>query len=235
MITLFGFGPAFGLPDPSPFVMKTEVQLKMSGLPYRRERAAPPQSPKGKIPFIDDDGVRIADSTFIRRYLEDRHNVDFDAGLTAEQKATAWAVERVLEDHLYFALLHARWMDDENFARGPAHFFDGAPDSVRDGARERTRGYLHGHGLGRHSNGEIVWLADKSLASLSAILGGKPYLTGDKVCGADATLFAMIAGILTPHFEGELRDAALGHRNLVAYSERMMDGFYPGFAAQRAA
>ena len=33
MITLFGFGPAFGLPDPSPFVMKTEIQLKMAGVP----------------------------------------------------------------------------------------------------------------------------------------------------------------------------------------------------------
>ena len=34
MITLYGFGPAFGLPDPSPYVMKTEVQLKMAGLGY---------------------------------------------------------------------------------------------------------------------------------------------------------------------------------------------------------
>ena len=44
MITLFGFGPAFGLPDPSPFVMKTDVQLKMAALvsvsstPARTER-----------------------------------------------------------------------------------------------------------------------------------------------------------------------------------------------------
>src|SRR5580692_4763877 len=32
MLTLYGFGPAFGLPDPSPFVMKSEVQLKMAGI-----------------------------------------------------------------------------------------------------------------------------------------------------------------------------------------------------------
>jgi hypothetical protein len=36
MITLKGFGPAFGLPDPSPFVTKVEMLLKMAGLPYGR-------------------------------------------------------------------------------------------------------------------------------------------------------------------------------------------------------
>jgi hypothetical protein len=33
MITLFNFGPAFGLPDPSPFVMKTETLLKIGKSP----------------------------------------------------------------------------------------------------------------------------------------------------------------------------------------------------------
>ena len=42
MLTFYGFGPAFCLPDPSPFVMKSEVQLKMAGVPYKFERAAPP-------------------------------------------------------------------------------------------------------------------------------------------------------------------------------------------------
>ena len=32
MITLFGFGAGFGLPEMSPFVTKTEVQLRMAGL-----------------------------------------------------------------------------------------------------------------------------------------------------------------------------------------------------------
>ena len=116
MITLFGFGPAFGLPDPSPFVMKTEVQLKMADLAFRRERRGPQVAPKGKIPFIEDDGVLVADSTFIRRHLEVAHGVDFDAHLSGAEKALAWAVERMLEDHLYWALLHTRWMDDANFA-----------------------------------------------------------------------------------------------------------------------
>ena len=40
MITLHTFGPAFGLPDPSPFATKGLVLLKMSGLPFKTERTA---------------------------------------------------------------------------------------------------------------------------------------------------------------------------------------------------
>ena len=56
MITLYGFGAGFGLPEISPFVTKTEVQLKMAGIAYRKERAKPPASPKGQLPYIVDDG-----------------------------------------------------------------------------------------------------------------------------------------------------------------------------------
>ena len=47
MITLYGFGPGFGLPEISPFVTKTEVQLKMAGLAYRKEKAMPPSLSQG--------------------------------------------------------------------------------------------------------------------------------------------------------------------------------------------
>lgn len=235
MITLFGFGPAFGLPDPSPFVMKTEVQLKMAGLSYKWQRGGPQASPKGKVPFIDDNGLVIADSTFIRSHLESQYRVDLDSGLYTFERALAWSMERMLEDHLYFALVHARWMDDHNFAKGPAHFFDGAPQGAAAAGRERVRATLHGHGLGRHSDVEIGELAGRSLGALSDFLGDKPFLMGERACGTDATLFAMLAGMLTPFFETRLRDLTLGHHNLVAYSERMMQRYYPDFANQRAA
>src|SRR6185312_7376841 len=124
MITLYGFGAGFGLPEISPFVTKTEVQLKMAGLAYRKEKAKPPASPKGQLPYIVDEAETIADSTFIRAHLEAKYGFDFDAPLSLQARAQAWAFERMIEHHVYWALVGARWVDGDNFAKGPAHFFD---------------------------------------------------------------------------------------------------------------
>ena len=53
-ITLFASNPMLGLPDSSPFVIKTEVQLKMAGLTYDKVSTTPPQAPNGKLPYIND-------------------------------------------------------------------------------------------------------------------------------------------------------------------------------------
>jgi len=97
VITLHTFGPAFGLPDPSPFVTKVEVLLKMAGLPYRTDTTGLRGAPKGKLPYIDDDGERVADSTFIRWHLENKYRIDFEKGLSPEQRAIAWAFEKMAE------------------------------------------------------------------------------------------------------------------------------------------
>ena len=65
MITLYGFGPGFGLPEISPFVTKTEIQLKMAGLAYVKEKAKPTASPKGQLPYIQDGAEAIADSKVV--------------------------------------------------------------------------------------------------------------------------------------------------------------------------
>src|SRR5260370_16552292 len=116
MIPLYGFGPGFGLPEISPFVTKTEVQLKMAGLAYRKERAKPPASPKGQLPYIVDEGESIADSTFIRAHIEGKYGFDFDAPLNLQQRAQAWAIERMIEHHVYCALIAAPSVDAENFS-----------------------------------------------------------------------------------------------------------------------
>ena len=231
MIVLYTLGALWGLPDPSPVVMKSEVPLKKSGLPFRTEKSRPPQAPKGKMPYIEDASVLIGDSTFIREHIERKHGVDLDAGLTPEQRATAWMVERVVEDHIYWATIYSRWGVRENFDKGPAIFFGDAPAEVREAGRAKVLDNLHGQGFGRHSLAEVAGLAGRSFKALSDTLGDKPYITGETICGADATLFAGLAAILSPHFDTPVRDALLQYPNLVAYAGRMMARFYPTFVS----
>jgi glutathione S-transferase len=234
MITLYTFGPAFGLPDPSPFVTKAEVLLKMSGLPYRTDTSGFNKAPKGKLPYIDDGGIIVADSTFIRTHIERRYDIDLDAGLDSAERSVAWAFEKMCEEHLYFALLHARWMIDENFDAGPRRFFEAAPLPLRSlivaMVRREVRRNLRGHGMGRHSEDEIAQLAARDLGAIAGFLADKPYLMGDRPCGADATLFAFIAATLATCFRTPIRVAAELQPNLVAYRDRMMEQYYPALA-----
>jgi glutathione S-transferase len=131
MITLYTFGPYFGLPDGSPFVIKAMLLLKFASLAYREDRGGYGKAPKGKLPFINDDGLIVADSTFIRFHIEKKYGFDFDARLTPEQRAVAWAAEKMCEEHLYWALVATRWLDDANFAKGPAQFFKTVPMPFR--------------------------------------------------------------------------------------------------------
>jgi glutathione S-transferase len=155
MITLHCFGPAPELPDFSPFVVKVMALMKFAGLDFIEKRRLSVGAPKGKLPFIEDDGETIADSTFIRFHLEQKHGVDLDKNLSPEQKAQAWAIEKMCEEHLYFALLHSRWMVDSNFELGGSKLFDTLPPPIQPFIKWMVRRQferdLWGQGMGRHS------------------------------------------------------------------------------------
>src|SRR5690606_15668734 len=113
MITLYHFGPAFGLPDPSPFCIKVDLYLRAAGLEFecnpgfQHLRTAP----KGKLPYIDDDGTRIADSEFIISHLKAKYGDPLDGGLGAEQRAVAHAFTKMMDENLYWCMMYSRWLD----------------------------------------------------------------------------------------------------------------------------
>jgi glutathione S-transferase len=226
--------PGFLMPDTSPFVIKAEVQLQIAGLSYRRESTVPPMAPKGKVPYIVDDGEVVPDSTFIRAHIERKYGVDLDQGLDARQRAESWAIERMLEDHLYFAMVWFRWIVPENFAKGPAQFANGAPEGEREQLRRAMQvgktADLRSHGIGRHNAEEIASLGRRSIDAVSILLGERTYLMGEQITGVDAFAFGVLASILTPFFDTPLREALLQHPNLIAYVQRMMQRFYPEHA-----
>ena len=234
MITLYTFGPFFGLPDASPFVMKGEMLLKLAKLEYqastqgihcarrkascRTSMTTAPSSPtprsSGCISSRSTASISIA-------------------RLSARERGIAWATEKMLEDHLYWVLVYWRWMKDDNFAKGPANFFKRAPAFIRPliiwKVRGNVRRNLHAHGIGRHNEAEMTAMSDRAFEALSQLLGDNTYLMGSQLCGADATAFAFIAGSLCPLFESPAHAKARALPNLIAYRDRMMAEFYPGF------
>lgn len=233
MITLYKFGPFLGTPDSSPFVIKVMMLLRLAGVQFREAQGNPFKAPHGLLPYIEDDGKRVADSTMIRFHLEKKYGFDFDRGLGKEQRAIAWAVEKMCEDHLYFSMIEMRWLDADNFREGLGrHMFDAIPAAARPIAKAVLRRMnakrLHGHGIGRHPRQQIAELATRDVEALAAILGSKPYLMGDEPCAADAFVFGIITSILTPPLKSPIRAAMEQYANLVGYRDRITSQYFSG-------
>lgn len=232
MITLYQFGPAMDLPDSSPFVIKADVLLKMSGLPYRKVIGDMRKSPKGKLPYIDDDGHVVPDSTLIRLYLAEKYGITLDEGLSEAQKAVAWSVDCMLGDHFYWGNVHERWLVDEYFQRGPAVYFKQIPALIRGVIvamiRRKIRSNLQGNGIGRFSDAERLKLMAMDVDALSAQLGEQPYFMGEKASWIDASVFAFLACALTPVMgERPIMQLVKAKPNLTAYVARLQQQFYP--------
>ena len=234
MITLYTFGPKFGSPDASPFVTKAHMLLKIAELDYQADRSGFNKAPKGKQPYIEDEGEVVADSTFIRMHIEKKYGFDFDAGLDARAKGTGWAAEKLCEDHLYWVVINDRWANKENFERGPRMFFDAAPAPLRPLLRRIVRNQVvkssKAHGMGRHSTAEIHALAERGIEALSGILGDNQYFSGDKISGADATIFAFIDSLACDIFDTPVKAMIKSRPNLTAYHERIRAEFFPELA-----
>ncbi len=115
--------------------------------------------------------------------------------------------------------------------RARCTFFSRLPAPLRPIAiamvRRQVRKTLKAHGLGRHSNAEIVAIGTRSIDAIAEHLGQKPYFMGGEPSGVDATMFAFAAGALCPAFDTPLRTAAERHGNLRSYVARMTARFYP--------
>lgn len=230
-ITLFGWGPLFGVRGPSPFVLKAEIQLQLLGVEFTRAIADLDTVKKHKAPYVKlDDGSIIEDSTFIRFHFERALGKDLDRGLSAEQRAAAWGLERMFEDRLSFIMAHERWLVPENFKRGPAIFFARVPEAARasviEGVLDDLAKRQHSQGLGRHSREERMTLAARDITAAARQLGDKRYMFGDRPTALDAAAFGVLTACAAPIFDTELIGLVHEHENLRGYLGRMEAEFF---------
>lgn len=234
MIKLYGFGPGFGMPDPSPFVGKVDAYLRMAKLDYKliQDMANLQKAPKGKLPFVKVDNEVISDSQFIFNHLDGKYNQPLDSWLTKEQQGWSLLAIKSLDENLYWCLVYSRWIEDSGWAVTKQSFFSALPPVVRNIvpiiARRGVRKSINGHGLGLHSNEEVETIAKQSLQALSDALADKPYFMGDKVSNLDAAAFALLSQFVLSTNRSSIVDLALKHDNLVQYCKRIAEQYYPG-------
>lgn len=234
MIELHQYPAALGLPNASPFCMKVETFLRMNRLEYKTVDVADPRkAPKGKCPYIVDNGTTVSDSSDIIQHLMTSRSLD--DGLSAEDEARGHLVQRCLEEHMYFCVLQERWMADDNWKVVRETFFDDMPGPIAAVVagliRRKTKRDLVGHGVGRHSDSEIVARAGQDVKAIATILGDNTYLLGDKPSRHDATALAFIASALRAPLRSPVGDKVRKHANLVSYCDRLMDEYFSDFPA----
>jgi glutathione S-transferase len=234
-VKLFQFPRMFAIPNLSPFCCKLETWLRIAGVPYEVvDTPDPRKGPKGKLPFIEDAGRRIADTSIIVEHLVRTRGVDPDARLDASQRATALLVQRTLEEHYAFVVAYTHLVRDEGVRHTRARF-DPVPAIVRPlvagMVRGRVKKLLWQQGILRHSHKDIIASAVRDWHAVLAVMGDGPFFFGDKPTSVDAIVFGALAtSVLTP-IESPIRDFLRSQPACVAYAERMRARFFPELAA----
>ncbi|WP_374077967.1 glutathione S-transferase family protein [Bdellovibrio bacteriovorus] len=232
MIYLHQYPAIWGLPSLSPFCIKVEMYLRKNKIPYRVViEKNPARGPKGKMPFIRDGEHVIPDSTFILQHLAEKRGLQSSAG--ALQEAQGIAIQRMVEEHLYFILLYSRWIDPKGWSILKTEFAPlfppliGVPFLIF--LRSRLRSQAYQQGLGRHTQEEVYRLGSQEMKALSDLLGDKTYFLGTQFSEVDATVYAFLITILKQPIESHLKKTLLTHPNLVAYCLREEAECFPDY------
>jgi glutathione S-transferase len=209
--------------------MKIETILKMLEVPHRAIDGDSLRAPKGKLPYIEEDGTVLADSGLIAQYLGNRYG-DLDEDLTNEQRMRAHALRRMLEESTIWALRYARfcreegWRDTKPWLRSilplPLRLF--APQIVRRGMLRD----LKAQGLSRHGANHVFDLASDDVDTLASALGDNDYFFGKEPHNLDAVAHAFLANFLCDAAASPLTEATREHANLVAFTRRMDARYY---------
>lgn len=232
MIKIFTFPPAWGLPTPSSFGLKVETYMRMADIPYKIEYVRRPEnSPKRTVPWIDDDGVLLADSSFIIDYLKDKFGDRLNEGLDPVQLATAHAVRRMLEENLARIIGYTRWIVDENWPETKEVGFGSMDEpwksDISAKAREKLREDMILHGIGRHAPDEVQEIGIRDVKAVETLLADKQYLLDDQPREVDASVFSVLAEYIVPPLKCAISDYARASDTLTGYCNGILGRYFP--------
>lgn len=142
----------------------------------------------------------------------------------------ATAFQRLIEENLYWAVVHTRWAEDAGWQSTRQAFFSTMPAPLRwfvpALARRGVLAEMRGHGMGRHSAAEIHAIGCRDVTAIADFLAVKPYMLGAQPTSLDATTHAFLANLLWAPVDTPIQRHALARPTLDAYCLRMMARYF---------
>jgi len=182
------------------------------------------KAPKGKVPWIDDDGI-IADSELILAHLDKKSGGKLFGDLTPDEVALGTAFMRLCDDHLYWLMVASRWLDDDWFDNVKYGFFGQMPFPINKiapiVARRTVRKTYDLHGLGRHTIEEQHSFLQRDIDALDARLSHHHYIASDRMTVYDFAVASTLAGAMDNAPATWVADMMNEHQSLRDYIERV--------------
>lgn len=236
VVYFFSLGDFNERPHGSPLCCKVETFLKMFNIPYELVKSDA-SGPAGKWPYIVYNDDVITDSSLIISYLEKQYNIQYNC--SEEQLATGHAVQRMLEEHVYWEVVGERWIDGNNWPTVRNLYFKGFPflfqyilaDII---IRPSMIQQAHAVGITRLTEPERLKRIYDDIDATSKILGDKKYFLGDFPSRIDAAVFSMLDSMCTNSVKNKTKDYVLKYNNLKFFINRMYTLYWPDKAQQCA-
>jgi len=188
------------------------------------------RAPRGKLPWIDDDGVVVADSERILAHLSTTRGDPLDEnGLTAAERARHHLVRRTVEESLYFAIVAERWQDPSIRDAYSRDLLAGMPAParplVRSMAHRMLVKQLWQQGTGRHPLDEVIARAGADVDAVAITLGDAAWFGGDRPRAIDAAVFGSLANVCYTPTPTRIGAHVRRHPNLMGWLDRLRARF----------
>jgi glutathione S-transferase len=220
MLTLYSYPELFGVADNNPYGLKTFAVIKLTEVPFRHEHIFDASAaPRGQLPYIEDDGVRIGDSDAIVAHLISKYHLTIDDAVTSSQRDTDLMIRRTLDD-LYWVMSYSRWKDPQFWPLFRDAFLKAQPRLTLAGM-EAAQAYnfqrYHYQGIGRYEPAQAYQRGLADLRVLSHLIGEAGFLFSTEPTSTDAGVYGFIANIYFYDIETPLRAFVASQANLVRH------------------
>merc|ERR1712242_348719 len=220
------------IPSISPQELKLESWLKLQGIAYENvDHKAKFTSKNGTLPFIEFNGKEFADIDLIINTLGDKFGKNTSGHLTEDQKNVEHAMMRMVENHLYWAIMHWRTSNVDNTIKAykihlPTFYGSKIPVGILNmhfkfNICKKTQKKVKSQGMTN-----IEEMRKNDLTVLSNMLAEKEFMFGDDPSMLDMVVYSHLAQLIMVESEYPcpLRDFLQEScKNLVGLVNRMKD------------